>query len=187
MQTHTCVLASQVVLVVKDLCASAGDVRDSGSTPGSGRSLEEGMAPHSSILAWGIPWTEEPGRLQSMGPQGIGQEWSSLVHRHTYICPLFFRLFSHTDHHRALSRVPCATQWVLVGYLFYKQECVCVNLKLLIYSSPRPFPFGNHKFVFEVCEPVSVLLISLFVSFFFVRFRIWVMSHGICLSLSHFT
>ena len=31
--------------------------------------LEEEMAPHSSILAWRIPWTEEPGRLQSMGSQ----------------------------------------------------------------------------------------------------------------------
>ena len=31
--------------------------------------LEEGMATHSSILAWRIPWTEEPGRLQSMGLQ----------------------------------------------------------------------------------------------------------------------
>ena len=31
--------------------------------------LEEEMATHSSILAWGIPWTEEPGRLQSMGSQ----------------------------------------------------------------------------------------------------------------------
>ena len=35
-------------------------------------SLEEGMATHSSILAWRIPWTEEPGGLQSMGSQGIG-------------------------------------------------------------------------------------------------------------------
>ena len=33
--------------------------------------LEEGMAAHSSILAWRIPWTEEPGRLQSMGSQRI--------------------------------------------------------------------------------------------------------------------
>ena len=31
------------------------------------------MAPHSSILAWEIPWTEEPGGLQSMGSQGVGQ------------------------------------------------------------------------------------------------------------------
>ena len=33
--------------------------------------LEEGMAAHSSILAWKIPWTEEPGRLQSMGSQRV--------------------------------------------------------------------------------------------------------------------
>ena len=33
--------------------------------------LEKGMAPHSSILAWRIPWTEEPGGLQSMGPQKV--------------------------------------------------------------------------------------------------------------------
>ena len=35
--------------------------------------LEEGMATHSSILAWEIPWTEEPGGLQSMVPQMVGQ------------------------------------------------------------------------------------------------------------------
>ena len=34
-------------------------------------SLEKGMATHSSILAWRIPWTEEPGRLQSMGSQRV--------------------------------------------------------------------------------------------------------------------
>ena len=36
--------------------------------------LEEGMATHSSILAWKIPWTEEPGGLQSMGLQRIRQD-----------------------------------------------------------------------------------------------------------------
>ena len=36
--------------------------------------LEKGMATHSSILAWRIPWTEEPGGLQSMGSQRIGQD-----------------------------------------------------------------------------------------------------------------
>ena len=35
--------------------------------------LEKGMATHSSMLAWKIPWTEEPGRLQSMGLQRVGQ------------------------------------------------------------------------------------------------------------------
>ena len=49
--------------MVKNPPANAGDVRDLNSIPGLGRSLEEGMATHSSILAWRIPWTEEPGGL----------------------------------------------------------------------------------------------------------------------------
>ena len=36
--------------------------------------LEKEMATHSSTLAWKIPWTEEPGRLQSMGSQRVGQD-----------------------------------------------------------------------------------------------------------------
>ena len=40
--------------------------------------LEEKMATHSSILAWKIPWTDEPGRLQSMGPQRVGYNWGTL-------------------------------------------------------------------------------------------------------------
>ena len=48
-----------MVLVVKKLHASAGDIRDMGSIPGSGKPLEKGMATHSSTLAWRIPWTEE--------------------------------------------------------------------------------------------------------------------------------
>ena len=60
--------------VVKDPPASAGDAEDWGLIPGSGRSLEEDMATHSSILAWEIPWTEEPGGLPSMGSQRVGHD-----------------------------------------------------------------------------------------------------------------
>ena len=59
--------ASLVAQIIKNLLANAGDLRDMGSIPGSGRSLEKEMATHSSTLAWRIPWTEEPGRLQSVG------------------------------------------------------------------------------------------------------------------------
>ena len=58
-----------MVLVVKNLPANAGDIREAGSIPGSGRSPGGGHATYSSIPAWRIPWTKEPGRLQSMGPQ----------------------------------------------------------------------------------------------------------------------
>ena len=57
--------ASQMALVVKNLPASAGEVRDAGLNPDQEDPLEKGMATHSSILAWRIPWTEEPGGLQS--------------------------------------------------------------------------------------------------------------------------
>ena len=39
--------------------------------------LEKEMATHSSTLAWRIPWTEEPGRLQSMGSQRVGHDWAT--------------------------------------------------------------------------------------------------------------
>ena len=55
--------------MVKNLSASAGDIRDAGSIPGQEDPLEKGMATHSSVLAWEIPWTEEPGGLQSFGLQ----------------------------------------------------------------------------------------------------------------------
>ena len=59
--------------MVKNLPASA-DVRDSGLIPGSEDPLEEVMATNSSILAWRIPWTEEPGGPQSIGSQRVGHD-----------------------------------------------------------------------------------------------------------------
>ena len=46
--------------------------------------LEERMAIHSSILAWRIPWTEEPGRLQFMESQRVGHDWATYTHTHTH-------------------------------------------------------------------------------------------------------
>ena len=60
--------------LVKNLLANAGDTSNFGSIPGSEDSLEEGMATHSSILAWKIPWTEELGGLQSVGSQRVGHD-----------------------------------------------------------------------------------------------------------------
>ena len=51
----------------KESACSAGDMGDADLILGSGAPLEESVATHASILAWRIPWTEEPGGLQSMG------------------------------------------------------------------------------------------------------------------------
>ena len=56
---------------VKNLPARAGDAGVAGLIPGSGRSLEEAMAPQPSIVAWRIPGTEEPGGLPSMGSRRL--------------------------------------------------------------------------------------------------------------------
>ena len=54
--------------------ASAWNGGDLGLIPGSGRFPGEGMATHSSTLAWRIPWRKEPGRPQSMGSQRVGHD-----------------------------------------------------------------------------------------------------------------
>ena len=60
------------MLVVNNPPASTGDPRGAGLISGLGRSpLEEGMATHSSILAWRIPWTKEPGGLHFIGLQRV--------------------------------------------------------------------------------------------------------------------
>ena len=65
--------------MVKNPAANAGDLGDAGSIPGWDDPLEEGMATHSSILAWKIPWMEEPGGLQSMGLHRVGHDCNSVI------------------------------------------------------------------------------------------------------------
>ena len=65
-------LASQVALVIENQPANAGDVQETQvRSLGWEDPLEKGTANHSSILAWRIPWTEKPGRLQSVGLQRV--------------------------------------------------------------------------------------------------------------------
>ena len=65
---------SQVVLVVKNLLANAEDISDTVPSLCWEDLLEVGMAAHSNILTWRIPWTEELGGLQSVGSQRIGHD-----------------------------------------------------------------------------------------------------------------
>ena len=70
--------SSLVALVVKNLPANARDTRNVNSTLDSRRFPGKGMATHSSILAWKIPWTQEPGRLQSMWSQRVGHDFAHM-------------------------------------------------------------------------------------------------------------
>ena len=60
--------------MVKNPPSNAGDVGNKGLIPGWVRPPGAGMATHSSVPAWRIPWTEEPGGLQSMESQRVGHD-----------------------------------------------------------------------------------------------------------------
>ena len=53
--------------------------------PGEGSLSEKAMAPHSSTLAWKIPWTEEPGRLQSVGSWRVRHDWATSLSLFTFM------------------------------------------------------------------------------------------------------
>ena len=72
-----------MALVVKNPLANAGDARDTGSISGSGRSFGGGNGSPLQYSCWKLPWAEEPGGLQSMGPQKVGH---NSAHTHTQ-CP----------------------------------------------------------------------------------------------------
>ena len=96
--------------------------------------LEKGRATHSSILAWGIPWTEEPGRLQSMGSQRVGHDF------HFHFPPLgpAQQIYTHSG---SFLRIQIGCHQFTVLYPFYKikirklQQCLWErNTSLTIYS-----------------------------------------------------
>ena len=68
---HSSILGLPWWLSGKGPACNEGDAGDMGSIPGWEDPLEEEMATYSSILAWRIPWAEEPGGLQSMGSQRV--------------------------------------------------------------------------------------------------------------------
>ena len=83
MTYHTSITLPQW-LSSKESACNAGAAGDLASIPGSVRSPGGGKATHSSILAWRIPWTEEPGELQSIGSQRVVHNWSNLARTHFY-------------------------------------------------------------------------------------------------------
>ena len=102
--------ASLAALVVKNLPVNVEDVRDVGvQSLDQEDPLEKDMATHSSILAWRVPWREEPSRLLSRGSQSVRRDWSNLAHTiqpfkllpsnsikyFSFLLTLIFLVFSH--------------------------------------------------------------------------------------------
>ena len=85
-----------MALVVKNPPANAGDIKSVGLIAGSGRSpggiFQKGMATHFNILAWRIPWTEEPGGYRLLSHR-VGHDQNYLAHMHTYTLKHFWMHF----------------------------------------------------------------------------------------------
>ena len=99
-------------------------------------SLKKGMAIHSSILAWRIPWTEKPGGLQSIGLQRIGHDWATNTHTHTHthtdtqysILWIYHILFIHLSVDRHLSSFYFLTMMNNDATNTHLCVCFCVNI-----------------------------------------------------------
>ena len=89
--------------------------------------LEEGMATHSSLLAWRIPWTEEPGGLQSLGSQREGHGWNDLAHVYNIAVQYFYRLYSKV-----------IIKYWLNSLCYRVYSYSLFNLYLVIYTSSSP-------------------------------------------------
>ena len=113
--------------------ASAYNEGDLGSIPGREDVLEKAMATHYSILAWKIPWTEEPVRLQSMRSQRVRQDWAtslSLTNTLTFFTSVPLDTF--------LCFPPsCVTNWTTV----------CLILKSLFWNTN----FWSLGYILAIC------------------------------------
>ena len=88
--------------MVKNMPANTGDRVQS---LGWEDPLEKEMATHSSILAWRIPWTEEPGRLQSLGSQRVRHDRATNTHTHTHTYKFYWFCFSQKSIIHSLSLI----------------------------------------------------------------------------------
>ena len=138
-----------MALGIKNLPANAGDVRDTGLILGQKDPLEKAMGTHFSVLAWRIPWTEEPGGLWSKASQRVGHDWSDLACRHAQ-----------------QGQVYSIVSWLLVKSLL--TYCLTISLQMrlplsfILYFSSFYYFFSS----FCLCPRTYLLAVSIFSSLF---------------------
>ena len=112
--------------------------------------LEEEMAIHSTVLAWRIPWTEEPGGLLSMGSHRVRHDWSDLAAAAAARCvsgegkgyPLQYSCLENPHGHRSLAgfspwgRKELDTiEWLSTSYVFGKLKYECKRQRIISFRS----------------------------------------------------
>ena len=101
--------------------------------------LEKGMATHSSVLVWRIPWTEEPGGLQSMGSKRVGHDWVTS----TFPFYLFY-IWQCASLHLFLVRLFTVVNYTL--HKIYHMNHTCVYSSVAVSNA---ITLGNIKSLFE--------------------------------------
>ena len=127
----------------KEPTANAGDVRDTVWSLGWKDPLEEGMATHSDVLAGGIPWTEEAGRLLSIASHRVRDDWSDLAQR-SWLTEQFSGIVT------AGGEIPCGIPlspsicsllyWWIIPKLFSPQGRYCVSSDYAQKMDPKQIP-----------------------------------------------
>ena len=132
-------------------------------------SLEKGMATHSSILAWRIPWTEKPGRLQSIGLQRVGHDWAHVRSDMQFVSlknsleefSFFNREYAIHIFYIVLSLCEsCIFQEISLFYLTYE-----IDWWKIISNSHLTFYFSSNPIVYLVISPPSFLVLRVVPSF----------------------
>ena len=132
--------------------------------------MEKAMAPHSSTLAWKIPWTEEPGALQSMGSLEVGHDWATSLSLFTFMhwrrkwqpTPVFLSaesqgrgswwaaLYGVTQSRTRLKQLSRSSSSRTLQWLFVLL-CAHINLrwgnKVILYTTENyiPYPWIKHN------------------------------------------
>ena len=129
--------------------------------------LEKAMAPHSSTLVWEIPWTEEPGRLKSVGSLRVRHDWATWLSLFTFM--LWRRKWQPTPVGCLKNPRDGGAWWAAIYGVAQSRTRLTrcsssssSSLSILIPisqfpSSLLPLPSGNFKFVFYNCDSTSVL------------------------------
>ena len=137
------------------------------------------MATHSSILAWKIPMTGEPGRFQSIGLQRVSHDWSNLTqHTHTqhFIVHMYHNFFIHSSVDGYLGLLPCHNYckqccsecWgacVFLNYGFlrvYAQQWDCWVVWQFYSQCFKKSPYGSPQWLYQFTFSPTVQEGSLF-------------------------
>ena len=135
-------------IVKKESACNAGEP---GLILGWDDPLEKGMATHSSILAWRVPWTEEPNGLQSMGSQGVGHNWATntLIFTQSFSFVCFWMWFHLQVESYSMYSCVWLLLFIMVSVIFIQLVCILVICSFLWLYIILSYEYTTHVFIYS--------------------------------------